>query len=177
MAKRLLALFLVVALMTIACGGTDFSNVDLESLVYREGDLPTDLGPVGVQAVDQKKDWTYADWAEAQIIAQDDEIVLIVDVILFSDKKELEKAFQDFLTGGIPQSLTVYDPPDIGEKIVGKKLSVSVQSSQIYLVFRRCYSLVTIYAHVFRNSELTEERIYEYAEALDDRLVHSVCPI
>jgi hypothetical protein len=127
--------------------------------------------------LDLEKDWSYDNWVELQIWDEERSAILLVDVILFSDKKELLKAYDEFPDRELQQGMPSYDPPDIGEQIVGEKQDGLQGRYAINWTYLRCYSLVNIWARFGGNSPITEEGLSQYAAALDKRLNKSICPI
>jgi hypothetical protein len=177
MHKRMLVpVFLVVAAMA-ACRNPGFEWVDLQGLAYQADDLPQAAGTVAVRAVEEGKDWKYLQWINLQLIDPDGGIRLDADVILFSDKKELAKAYQAFTVAESQKGYAEYEPPEIGYAAVGRRRDAGGGNSEILFSFQRCYAMVNIWACVGGESALTEEDVYRYAEGLDARLNNSVCPI
>jgi hypothetical protein len=175
-ARMLIPVLIVVAAMT-ACGGTNFSLLDFKAIVYQEGDLPEYDGVPGIQRMDREEDWNYDQWFQVQILNPEHSADLLADIILFTDKKELGRAYAEFPGGKLLQEIPGYAPPDIGEEIKGNKQEGLPGSYVITWTYRRCYALVNIAFTTGGNSPLTEAGLVQYATALDDRLVHSVCPI
>ncbi len=175
-ARAFLPILLVAGVM-IACGKTTFTQVDLLGLVYQEGDLSEYGSAPGLRPVKEKMDWSYDNWVQVQVFDKENSADLLVDVVLFSDKKELEKAYAEFPNGVLQETMSPFDPPEIGEKIIGKKQEWSLNTYAVNWTFTRCYSLVNIWVQIGGQSPFTAEGLRTYAQALDKRLNNSVCPI
>ncbi len=174
--RFLMPVFIVAAAM-LACGKTAFTQTDLPGMVYQPGDFPEYHSTPGFQKVTEKRDWDYDQWVQLQVWDEERHADLLVDVILFSDKKELLKAYDELPDGPLQEEMPIFDPPKIGEQIVGKKQEWLDGAYAVNLTYRRCYALVNIWAHFGGTSSFTEESIIEYARALDRRLNNNVCPI
>ncbi len=176
MTKRLPILVFTLVLI-VSCGPQTHFDVDLENIVYQEGDLPVEGVSMEIQKVDGEQTWEYDNWIDLQISSEEAEIILDVNVVLFADKKERNKAFDFFSLSETQEGLLLYDPPMIGEETVGRKEPFVDGSSAVNITFQRCYSMVNIWAHIGMDPDITEESIYRYADALDKRLNNAVCPI
>jgi hypothetical protein len=122
MNKRWLIPVLIVAAAMAACGSNPtFPSVSLDGLAYREGDLPSEGMSINVRTVDDEKEWKYLQWTNLKLRNADAETVLDVDVILFSDKKELYKAYEVFTVGESQKEYAEYDPPAIGYALIGRR--------------------------------------------------------
>jgi hypothetical protein len=163
-----------------ACRPTLFSGVDIRQLAYQEGELDPAGAALYVAPITDAKDWKYHSWAEVQIIDDSGKAYLIADVILFKDKKELLKAYADFLAHSrIEPGMEDpdYSPPDVGYAMIGKRQPFFIRSSVISLTFQRCYALVNVWGLFVSPPVVAEEDVYRYLRALDQRLNNSVCPI
>ncbi|MBN1440676.1 MAG: hypothetical protein JW929_14820 [Anaerolineales bacterium] len=177
MRRRIWAPVLIVAAVMAACRNPGFESVDLQALAYSVDDFPPSAGPVDVRAVNEEKDWEYLQWANLRVAGPAGDAVLEADVILFSDKKELLKAYAAFTAPESRKGYAEYDPPEIGYAVVGGRQDRSGGGAEIVFAFQRCYAMASIRARVGGESSLTEEAVYRYAAALDMRLNNSVCPI
>jgi hypothetical protein len=173
------ALLLMIVVVIFSCGPQVMFAVDLKDIAYQEGDLPVEEGALSVQEVDAAKDWQYDSWAEVKLAGGDGELLLLVDVVLFTDKKELQRGYEEFLAGErhIEEGLADYIPPDVGYALLAKKQPRADGGSEVYLTFQRCYALVNIWARIDPVPVFAEKNLYQYAKGLDARLNHSVCPI
>jgi hypothetical protein len=172
-------LLMIVTVIVVSCEPEVYFDVDLEDIAYREGDLPVTGASMHSQEVNAEKDWKYDSWVELQGIKGEAGNHLMVDVILFADRKELLKAYDEFLSGEgrIETGLADYVPPEIGYALVGKKQPLPGGGSEVNLTFQRCYALVNVWARFDPVPAFTEEDLYRYAGVLDKRLNESVCPI
>jgi hypothetical protein len=100
MTKQRWLLFVFVALLAVSCGRVRFDNVDLNHIVYQEGDLPAGGGSMELQKVDAVQDWEYDQWVNGQVFDDRAGILLDVNVVLFTGKKERNKAFDGFSSRG-----------------------------------------------------------------------------
>jgi hypothetical protein len=177
MRRRLLLLAFVIAFPAVACGKTAFPQVDLETIAYREEDLSEYDEAPAVVRVDVEKVWKYESWVEVQVWNERQEGVLLADIILFTDKKELQKAYEEFLGGELQEGMSEYYLPEVGYQLVAKRQAWGGGIYAADWTFQRCYALVNIWATFGGYSPLTEEGVYRYAVSLDQRLNENVCPI
>jgi hypothetical protein len=172
---------LAVLSVATACRPTLFSGVDIRQLAYREGELNPTGANLYVAPMTETRNWKYHSWAEVQVIDDSGRGYLIADVILFTDKKELAKAYDEFLadeTRIVPGTEDPeYSPPDVGYAMVGKRQPLFGGGSAINLTFQRCYALINVWGLFEPDPVVAEEDVYQYLQVLDDRLNNSVCPI
>jgi hypothetical protein len=163
-----------------ACRQTHFPNVDIRQLAFQEGELTPTGATLYVAPMAEPRDWKYDSWAQVQVLDDTGRGYLIADVILFTDKKELQKAYEGFLAEtridpGMEDP--EYSPPAVGHDMIGKRQTLYGGGSVINLTFQRCYALVNVWGLFEPDPVLTEEDVYRYLQALDKRLNNSVCPI
>jgi hypothetical protein len=174
--RILIPVFFLAAVLT-SCRHPTFEWVDLREVAYQAGDLPADASLPEIVAVDGKKAWKYLQWIKVRLRGMDHETVFDADVILFADRRELLRAFDDFTASEGRKGYEEYTPPEIGYGQIGWKQNGPGASYVINVSFQRCYAMVNIWARVDSESVLSEDDVYAYAAALDQRLNLSVCPI
>lgn len=175
MSRRALILAFTAA-AAFACGREPIFTFDLEGVVYREGDFPAGAAVPEVEKVERGTAWTYDGWYALRLRDAEGETVLVADVIVFTDKKERNKAYDEF-AASFPAEMQAVAPPDIGDAIVARKGPEADGGLAIHFIFQRCYSLVAVRARLDRDPAVTEESVVGYAAALDRRLNGIVCPI
>lgn len=164
------------AFVAISCGPGAVFTFDLEEIVYQEGDFPA--GPAAtVKTVDRTADWRYETWCELQLHDSRGSLLLTADVVVFTDKQEVNKAFDEFAETEFPATMRIVDPPDVGARIVAYEGLDDGGGRSFELVYRRCYALVSIRARLEAVPAVSRESVEGYAEMLDHRLMGVVCPV
>jgi hypothetical protein len=176
MHKRVLILAFAVFLV-LSCGREPIFTFDLGSIVYQEGDFPAGTAIPELEKVERGTGWIYDNWHALRLRDAEGETVVYANVIVFTDKKERNKAYDEFTAASFPAEMQIVTPPDIGETIVARKGPDVDGGLSMDLIYQRCYSMVTVRARLDRDPAVTEESVNRYADLLDKRLNQAVCPI
>ena len=165
-----------VVLVALSCGRSPIFTVDVEEVVHREGDFPA--GPAAtVRTVDPTADWRCDKWRELQWIDSQGSPVRSADVVVFTDKREANKAFDEFAGAELPATMRIVGPPDVGARIVAYEGPDDDGEGSIALVFRRCYAVASIRARLKTDPAVRRESVGKFADGLDRRLIRAYCPI
>lgn len=162
------------------------SEIDLESLLIRNGDLPADLsgGQVLGSLTEMYENLPSADNTIQRELAQNGEAVGFVTVLLYESRGDANAAHEDIVSGfGEPVDeeglkSTIETLSDIGEQaeVVTIEMDmnvggVSIKRTMMDLTFLRCHAV----AHIRMNNISSPSGIESYAKRLDERLALVAC--
>jgi len=165
----------VVAFMLLlasSCGKSFLSDVDLEPLLIRPGDLPDELTPGAVRVIEPDPEVLCHDQAlEQKIVTKDGTLAGSVQVYLFRSKANRDRAYDLFSLVESQEGIDPYPVPLIGDSVSARYVDEGLE-----VVFVRCYAVAVIWLKTVRDYTFRADDVVQYAQQLDQRLVSEVCP-
>lgn len=159
-------------LVASSCGRRTLSDVDLEPLLIRPGDLPSELTPGAVRIIEPDPEVLYHDQAlEQEIVTRNGELAGSVHVYLFRSKADRDSAYDLFSLVESQEGIEPFSVPRIGDSTSARYIDGGFK-----IVFVRCYAVATIWLKTVGDYTLEASDIVQYAQQLDQRLASEVCP-
>jgi hypothetical protein len=158
-----------IILLLISSCGVEPSDIDLQPLLVKPGDLSGSLTAGPVQMIEPRSDVLCHDQAaEQEIRTRDGDLAAMVYVYLFQSKADCDRAYELFSLVESQEGLVPYAVAPIGDRTSARR----TDEGGFEVVFGRCQAVAVITAQ-----DLTfEDELVHYARQLDRRLVSAVCP-
>jgi hypothetical protein len=162
----------LVLLLASSCGKRFPSDVDLEPLLIRPGDLPSELTPGAVRVIEPDPEVLCHDQAlEQEIVTRNGELAGSVQVYLFGSKADRDRAYDLFSLVESQEGIDPYPVPLIGDSASARYVDEGLE-----VVFVRCYAVAAIWLKTSGDYTIKANDVVHYAQQLDQRLASEVCP-
>jgi hypothetical protein len=161
--------------LVLLTGCLSFKDVDLESVIIKQGDLPNSLVAGYIEALQENEYFKY-DTAYSQIImTESGESAGEVSVFLFHNKRWRDEMYNVFTLMETQEGIIVYETPPIGDETLARQEISDSGILNINLTFVQCYAVANIALHSTNEFILNGDDVIAYAEKLAARLSGIAC--
>ena len=161
--------------LVLLTGCLSFKDVDLESVIIKQGDLPNPLVAGQIEALQDNEYFKY-DKAYSQIIkTESGQNAGEVSVFLFHNEKWRDEMYYVFTLMETQEGIIEYETPLIGDATLARQEISGSGILNINLTFVQCYAVANIALHSTDESVLKGDDVVAYAEKLADRLSNIAC--
>jgi hypothetical protein len=161
--------------LVLLTGCLSFKDVDLESVIIKQGDLPNSLVAGQIDELQENKYFKY-DKAYSQIIeTESGQNVGEVSVFLFHNEKWRDEMYNVLTLMETQEGIIEYETPPIGDATLARQEISKSGILNINLTFIQCYAVANISMHSADEFDLNGNDVVAYAEMLAARLRSIAC--